>query len=124
LGGANAGLGFGVRGGIGIEVGFFCGLAVSHGSIHDPVSKYYFLIRDEIVHYVFGHRPPFVKRAPEKARSGGDETAMNVYPGTDFVNNTWKKDVEAGVVNSQLIEPLQRLATVPPGSVPLILCWI
>ncbi len=48
--GADAGLGFGVGGGFGIEAGGFRGTAVSHGSGKDQVSKGDFLIGDGIAH--------------------------------------------------------------------------
>ncbi len=54
--GADAGFGFGVGGGFGIETNGFCGAAVSHGSGHDQVSKGHFLIGDGIGNSVFGHR--------------------------------------------------------------------
>ena len=54
--GANAGLGFGVGGGFGIETDGFCGAAVIHGSGKDQVSKGHFLIGDGIADSIFGYR--------------------------------------------------------------------
>jgi hypothetical protein len=54
--GADAGLGFGVGGGFGIETDGFCSAAVSHGSGQDQVSKGDFLIGDGIGDSIFGHR--------------------------------------------------------------------
>jgi hypothetical protein len=54
--GADAGLGFGVGGGFGIETNRFCGAAVIHGSGKDQVSKGHFLIGDGIADSIFGHR--------------------------------------------------------------------
>jgi hypothetical protein len=52
---ADAGLGFGVGGGVGIETDGFCGAAVIHGSGEDQESKGHFLIGDEIGDGFFGH---------------------------------------------------------------------
>jgi hypothetical protein len=61
--GADAGLGFDVGGGFGVETNGFCGAAVSHGSGNDQVSKGHFLIGDGIgdprhagAGSIFGHR--------------------------------------------------------------------
>jgi hypothetical protein len=54
--GLDAGLGFGVGGGFGIETNRFCGATVIHGSGHDQESKGHFLIGDGIGDFVFGHR--------------------------------------------------------------------
>jgi hypothetical protein len=61
--GADAGLGFGIGGGFGIETDSFCGAAVIHGSGKDQVSKGHFLIGDGIgdprhagAGSIFGHR--------------------------------------------------------------------
>ena len=54
--GADAGLGFGVGSGVGIETDGFCGAAVIHGSRKDQVSKGDFLIGDGIADSIFGHR--------------------------------------------------------------------
>ncbi len=54
--GADAGLGFGVGSGVGIETDGFRGAAVIHGSGHDQVSKGHFLIGDGIADSIFGHR--------------------------------------------------------------------
>ena len=52
--GANAGLGFGVGGGFGIETDGFRGAAVIHGSGQDQVSKGDFLIGDGSVTVFLG----------------------------------------------------------------------
>jgi len=54
--GADAGLGFDIGGGVGIETDGFCGAAVIHGSGKDQVSKGHFLIGDGIADSIFGHR--------------------------------------------------------------------
>ena len=54
--GADTGFGFGVGGGVGVETDGFGGLTVGHGSRKDQAGKGYFLIRDEIVDLIFGHR--------------------------------------------------------------------
>jgi hypothetical protein len=53
--GADAWLGFGVGGGVGIETDGFRGAAVIHGSGKDQVSKGHFLIGDGIGDSIFGH---------------------------------------------------------------------
>ena len=51
---ADAGLGFGVGGGVGIETDGFRSSAVIHGSGQDQVSKGHFLIGDGIADSIFG----------------------------------------------------------------------
>jgi hypothetical protein len=53
--GADAGLGFGVGSGVGIETDGFRGAAVIHGSGEDQVNIGHFLIGDEIGDGFFGH---------------------------------------------------------------------
>jgi hypothetical protein len=54
--GADARLGFGVGGGVGIEADGFRGAAVIHGSGKDQVSKGHFLSGDGIGDSILGHR--------------------------------------------------------------------
>jgi hypothetical protein len=54
--GADAGLGFGIGGGVGIEADSFRSAAVIHGSGQDQTSKGDFLIGDGIADGIFGHR--------------------------------------------------------------------
>src|SRR5258708_40319761 len=53
--GADAGLGFGIGGGVGIETDRFCGAAVIHGSRPDQVSKGDFLMGGGIADRIFWH---------------------------------------------------------------------
>ena len=53
--GADAGLGSGIGGGVGIEADSFRSAAVIHGSGQNQVSKGHFLIGDGIGDRVFGH---------------------------------------------------------------------
>jgi hypothetical protein len=66
--GADPGFGFGVGGGVGVETGGFGGTAVGHGSRENHVGKGYFLIGDEVAHWIFGHKWLRLPRSCEVAR--------------------------------------------------------
>jgi hypothetical protein len=66
--GADPGFGFGVRGGVGVETDGFGGTAVGHGSRENHVGKGYFLIGDEVAHWIFGHKWLRLPRSCEVAR--------------------------------------------------------
>jgi hypothetical protein len=66
--GADPGFGFGVRGGVGVETDGFGGPAVGHGSRENHVGKGYFLIGDEVAHWIFGHKWLRLPRSCEVAR--------------------------------------------------------
>jgi hypothetical protein len=53
--GADTRLGFGVRGGVGVETGDLRGTTVGHGSRVDQASKDYFLVSDGVGDSIFGH---------------------------------------------------------------------
>jgi hypothetical protein len=52
--GADAGFGFGVGGGVGVEADGFGGMTVGHGAREDQAGKGYFLIGDGVAHFIFG----------------------------------------------------------------------
>jgi hypothetical protein len=66
--GADPGFGFGVGGGVGVETDGFGGTAVGHGSRENHVGKGYFLIGDEVAHWIFGHKWLRLPRSCEVAR--------------------------------------------------------